>query len=138
MWQVLEKATEAQGVLVTAGEGGCSYAFHSAEGSSEVHKAFIPILSVDVVETTGAGDAFLAGFLFGLVNVRRSSRLPVMAPKCTLCPGSMCKCLPKSKNQYEVELHHATAFLRRAMHATSLLADLVCTCKEQAGRGISR
>lgn len=68
--QVLAKATEAQGVLVTAGEGGCSYAFHSSKGSEEVYKGFIPILTVDVAETTGAGDAFLAGFLFGLVNVR--------------------------------------------------------------------
>ncbi|KAK9853929.1 hypothetical protein WJX84_001400 [Apatococcus fuscideae] len=66
--KVLEKATEAQGVLVTAGEAGCSYAFHSSQGSKEVHKGYIPVLSVDVVETTGAGDAFLAGFLFGLVN----------------------------------------------------------------------
>lgn len=67
---MLAKATEAQGVLVTAGEGGCSYAFHSSKGSKEVYKGFIPILTVDVAETTGAGDAFLAGFLFGLVNVR--------------------------------------------------------------------
>jgi fructokinase len=44
------------GVLVTAGAEGCSYWFGK-------HGGFLPAYKVAVVDTTGAGDAFLAGFL---------------------------------------------------------------------------
>lgn len=45
-----------EGVLVTAGENGCAYCLGSNEGK-------IPGFSVNVVDTTGAGDSFVAGFL---------------------------------------------------------------------------
>lgn len=45
-----------EGVLVTAGEKGCAYCISENEGK-------IPAFTVDVEDTTGAGDAFLAGFV---------------------------------------------------------------------------
>jgi fructokinase len=47
------------GVLVTAGEQGCAYWFSGNEGK-------IPAFSVEVEDTTGAGDSFVAGFLHQL------------------------------------------------------------------------
>jgi fructokinase len=44
------------GVLVTAGEKGCAYWLGG-------HTGQVPALPVTVVDTTGAGDSFLAGFL---------------------------------------------------------------------------
>jgi len=65
--KVLEKASAAKGVLVTAGELGCSYAFKRADGQGN-HCGNVPVLEVKVEDTTGAGDAFLAGFLFGMLQ----------------------------------------------------------------------
>ncbi|MEG4497611.1 carbohydrate kinase [Microcoleus sp. F10-C6] len=45
-----------EGILVTAGEKGCAYCLSENEGK-------IPAFTVDVEDTTGAGDAFLAGFV---------------------------------------------------------------------------
>ena len=45
-----------EGVLVTAGEKGCSYCITENEGK-------IPAFIVDVEDTTGAGDGFVAGFV---------------------------------------------------------------------------
>ncbi|NJL60917.1 MAG: carbohydrate kinase [Methylacidiphilales bacterium] len=45
-----------EGVLVTDGENGCSYCLDENEGK-------LPAFSVAVVDTTGAGDSFLAGFI---------------------------------------------------------------------------
>ncbi|WP_254568025.1 carbohydrate kinase [Oscillatoria sp. HE19RPO] len=45
-----------EGVLVTAGDKGCTYCLGENEGS-------MPAFSVDVVDTTGAGDGFVAGFI---------------------------------------------------------------------------
>ena len=66
--QVLKKASSAKGVLVTAGELGCSFAFKKLEGSG-VHSGYLPVLEVKVEDTTGAGDAFLSGFLFAMLQV---------------------------------------------------------------------
>ncbi|MCU0546014.1 MAG: carbohydrate kinase [Oscillatoriaceae cyanobacterium Prado104] len=46
----------AEGVLVTAGNKGCSYCISENEGK-------IPAFKVDVEDTTGAGDGFVAGLV---------------------------------------------------------------------------
>lgn len=46
-------------VIVTLGENGC----YITDGSKPLH---IDAVKCDVVDTTGAGDAFCAGFLYGL------------------------------------------------------------------------
>jgi fructokinase len=48
-----------EGVLVTAGEKGCAYCLSQSEGK-------IPSFQIDVEDTTGAGDSFLAGFIHQL------------------------------------------------------------------------
>ncbi|BAB72475.1 carbohydrate kinase family protein [Anabaena sp. FACHB-709] len=48
-----------EGVLVTDGENGCGYCLGENEGK-------IPAFAVSVVDTTGAGDSFLAGFIHQL------------------------------------------------------------------------
>ncbi|MEL7511543.1 MAG: carbohydrate kinase [Cyanobacteria bacterium J06554_3] len=50
-----------QGVLVTAGRKGCQYCFKDISGH-------LPAFDVDVEETTGAGDAFTAGFVHQLLQ----------------------------------------------------------------------
>jgi fructokinase len=52
----------ALGVLVTAGEKGASYSLLGSTGRVEPFR-------VDVQETTGAGDAFTAGILHGLLSL---------------------------------------------------------------------
>jgi len=48
-----------EGVLVTDGENGCAYCLGENEGK-------LPAFSIPVVDTTGAGDSFLAGFIHQL------------------------------------------------------------------------
>lgn len=47
---------DVEGVVVTAGDHGCAYCLSGYEGK-------MPAFTVDVEETTGAGDSFLAGLL---------------------------------------------------------------------------
>jgi fructokinase len=53
------RVNTAEGVLVTDGEHGCAYCLSENEGK-------LPAFSMPVVDTTGAGDSFLAGFIHQL------------------------------------------------------------------------
>ncbi|MGB3514779.1 MAG: carbohydrate kinase [Microcoleaceae cyanobacterium] len=48
-----------EGTLVTGGDQGCTYCLSEIQGK-------IPAFSLDVVDTTGAGDGFVAGFIHQL------------------------------------------------------------------------
>ncbi|MEB3180902.1 MAG: carbohydrate kinase [Nostocaceae cyanobacterium] len=50
-----------EGVLVTDGENGCGYCLGENEGK-------LPAFSIPVVDTTGAGDSFLAGLIHQLIQ----------------------------------------------------------------------
>ena len=63
---MLARVPAAAGVLVSAGEKGSAYAFRAPGGKMELAGS-VPVLDVDVVDTTGAGDAYLAGFIFYLL-----------------------------------------------------------------------
>lgn len=56
---------------MTAGGHGAAYCFRATgnNGNSGMHKGFVPVLQVKVADTTGAGDAFLSGFLYSMVKV---------------------------------------------------------------------
>lgn len=52
-----------EGVVITDGENGCSYCLSENEGK-------VPAFSIPVVDTTGAGDSFVAGFVHQLLQLR--------------------------------------------------------------------
>lgn len=56
---IAHRVDTVEGVLVTAGEKGCFYCLND-------HQGHIPAFSMNVVDTTGAGDSFVAGFLHQL------------------------------------------------------------------------
>jgi fructokinase len=65
--KVLDRAASAKGVLLTAGGLGSSYAFRKADGAG-VSSGYVPVMSIEVQDTTGAGDAYLAGFLYSVTQ----------------------------------------------------------------------
>lgn len=65
--KVLARAPFLRGVLVSAGEKGCAYAF-AAPGAKTDITGIVPVFNVRVSDTTGAGDAFLSGFIFDMMR----------------------------------------------------------------------
>ena len=63
---IAHRLPDAEGVLVTAGEKGCAYCLNHHEGR-------LPAFPVEVEETTGAGDSFLAGFIHKLDQLSMSA-----------------------------------------------------------------
>jgi fructokinase len=60
--------------LVTLGPQGCAYRTADSEGK-------VPGFAARVVDTTGAGDAFTAGLLAGLLTASASATAPVRSPQ---------------------------------------------------------
>lgn len=60
-----------KGILLTAGEAGCRYWLQGEQGQ-------VPAFGVETVDTTGAGDSFLAGFIHQLLNCPKA---PLPWPK---------------------------------------------------------
>ncbi|BAZ05475.1 carbohydrate kinase family protein [Calothrix sp. NIES-3974] len=58
---IKNRLDSVEGVLITDGENGCTYCLDESEGQ-------VPAFKVDVVDTTGAGDSFLAGFTHQLLT----------------------------------------------------------------------
>jgi len=69
-----ERLPAARGILITAGEEGAAFCFRSAKGEAS---GFAPVFKVKVTDTTGAGDAFTAGFIKKLLE--REGGLPALA-----------------------------------------------------------
>ncbi|CAH0120386.1 MULTISPECIES: carbohydrate kinase [unclassified Paenibacillus] len=67
-------------VIITMGDQGLFY-------SSEEEERFLPTFSTEVVDVTGAGDAFTAGYLFGIVreeSMHRACQLGLAASSIAL------------------------------------------------------
>lgn len=91
--QVLQKLPNARGVLVTAGGSGAAYCFRSLEGGAD-DVGHVPVYSVNVQDTTGAGDAFTCGFLsYLLAEVRALGSRRDCCVLCTYCNAACCDLL---------------------------------------------
>lgn len=58
---IVKMLPTVQGIIITAGAKGCAYSFQDIGGTC-------PGFTVEVQDTTGAGDAFVAGFIHQLIT----------------------------------------------------------------------
>jgi fructokinase len=56
---IAHRLNSVEGVLITAGKKGCYYCLSDIEG-------YAPSFNINAIDTTGSGDAFVAGFLHQL------------------------------------------------------------------------
>lgn len=71
---IAHRLGNVEGVLVTAGDRGCAYWLSGNEGK-------LPAFSVEVEDTTGAGDGFVAGFIHQCQQGIQSLSDPEVAKK---------------------------------------------------------
>lgn len=64
---IAKRLPHLRGVLVTLGDRGCTYACGG-------HSGYVPAFALNTVDTTGAGDSFLAGFLHQLGQLKAGKR----------------------------------------------------------------
>lgn len=95
--RVLASAPTARGVLVSAGEKGSAYAFRAPGGKMDLTGA-LPVMNVEVVDTTGAGDCYLSGFIFYMLLsggldalVADPGKLQRAAQFATACGAAICR-----------------------------------------------
>ena len=74
---ILQQLDQLEGVLITAGDAGCTYALG-------IHCGSVPAFEVDIEDTTGAGDAFLGGFLHQLCEHGMDAMATPEAAKATV------------------------------------------------------
>ncbi len=59
--EIFNRLDSVEGVIVTNGEHGCAYSFEEQDGE-------LPAFAVAVADTTGAGDSFVAGFIYQVLT----------------------------------------------------------------------
>jgi fructokinase len=59
--EIAQQVGDLEGVLITAGKKGCTYYLNG-------HRGAVPAFPVEVEDTTGAGDSFVAGFVHSLTQ----------------------------------------------------------------------
>ncbi|UCE13448.1 MAG: carbohydrate kinase family protein [Candidatus Heimdallarchaeota archaeon] len=78
---IIEKYPNIEVVLITDGENGCYY-------FTERHHSQVAALPVSVIDTTGAGDAFCAGFISGYVSGKNMEQAVKIG---TILGGKVCR-----------------------------------------------
>jgi fructokinase len=69
--QIAAQFTNLQAILITAGAKGCTYWWAGNTGTAITGS--LPAFAIPVVDTTGAGDSFLAGFVHQLVQMEKTT-----------------------------------------------------------------
>ncbi len=69
--QIAAQFPNLQAILITAGAKGCTYWWAGDNGAGITGS--LPAFAIPVVDTTGAGDSFLAGFVHQLAQMARTA-----------------------------------------------------------------
>lgn len=75
-------------VFVTRGNKGASVYYKSKNDSSKTEKISLPIKKVNVKDTTGCGDAFIAGMVYGMIKKSKMRKVLQTALKVSVKTAS--------------------------------------------------